>query len=43
MTEPFQLTESFEIIQNFLKPIKIGGGVDQNAAADTEETKRSIR
>lgn len=30
---PFQLTESFEILQNFTKPIEIGGEMNHNAAA----------
>jgi hypothetical protein len=31
------LTESFDPIENIVKPIKIGGEVDHNAAAYTEK------
>jgi hypothetical protein len=40
---PFRLTESFDPIQNSVKPKKIGGEVDHNAAADTEKLKGVIR
>jgi hypothetical protein len=30
-------------LQNFMKPIKLGGEVDYNATADTEKSKGAIR
>ena len=30
-------------LQNFMKPIKVGGEVDHNSAADTEKSKEAIR
>ena len=38
-----RISESFETIPNFVKPIKIGGGVDHIAAAVTENRKGAIR